>query len=174
MADLIIPHLSPGDKVLDVGCGDLRIGEILSKNNINWVGVDTLNYNRSNLEFHTFDGVKLPFNALEFNVVLVAFVFHHCDDCKPLLSECVRVSSRRVILFEDVLNGSSFNRFITNFHDQLVNWIIDKRIYCPCTFKTQDEWFEAFRAHGFNSTFTQHLKTHSLAMVDQQLLVFDR
>jgi ubiquinone/menaquinone biosynthesis C-methylase UbiE len=174
MADLVVPHLSPGDKVLDVGCGDLRIGEeVRRKINVTWVGVDTINYHQSDLEFQLFDGKKLPFNTHAFDVVLVAFVFHHCDDCKPLLGECLRVNKRRVILFEDVLSGTRFNRFITRFHDRLVNWIVDQRIYCPCTFKTQDEWFEVFRVQGFKNTFIQPLKTHALAFVDQKLFVFD-
>lgn len=174
MADLIVPHLKPGDKVLDVGCGDLKVGEVVSqKTNVKWVGVDTLEYHQSDLEFHNFDGKKLPFEKAQFDVVLVAFVFHHCDDCKPLLSECVRVSRSRIVLFEDVLSGTSFNRFITRFHDKLVNRIIDKRIYCPCTFKTQEEWFDAFRIHDFRNTFAKSLKTHAAALIDQKILVFE-
>jgi ubiquinone/menaquinone biosynthesis C-methylase UbiE len=175
VARLVSPYLSMEDKVLDVGCGDLRIGEEIKQQiDVTWIGIDTIDYNKSGLEFHLFDGRKLPFESGKFTTVFLCFILHHCDSLEPLLSECVRVADRRIIILEDVMNNRPFNKSVTKLHDRAVNWLVDPRIKCPYRFKTMKEWIDIFRERRFESIAVQKIKTHQMSLIDQRLIVFEK
>ena len=85
--------------VLDVGCGSGRSVEIFRSNapDSRWVGVDiedspeVRTRTRGDAEFHTFDGVNLPFEDASFDVVYCAQVLEHVRSPAPLLAEVARV-----------------------------------------------------------------------------------
>jgi SAM-dependent methyltransferase len=85
--------------VLDVGCGSGRSVEIFRANapGHTWVGVDIEDSpevrmrTRTDAEFHTFDGVNLPFEDGRFDVVYCAQVLEHVREPGPLLAEVARV-----------------------------------------------------------------------------------
>lgn len=86
--------------VLDVGCGDGRSVEIIRSMapTASWAGVDIEDSpevrarTRTDVEFHTFDGVDLPFEDGRFDVVYCAQVLEHVRRPGPLLSEVARVT----------------------------------------------------------------------------------
>lgn len=86
-------------RVLDVGCGTGRSVEIFRSNapDSSWVGIDiedsaeVLARTREDAEFHTFDGVTIPFEDASFDVVYCAQALEHVRHPEPLLAEVARV-----------------------------------------------------------------------------------
>jgi SAM-dependent methyltransferase len=85
--------------VLDVGCGTGRSVEIFRANapKARWVGVDIDDSaevqarTRDDAEFHTFNGVDLPFEDGRFDIAYCAQVLEHVQRPAPLLGEIARV-----------------------------------------------------------------------------------
>jgi SAM-dependent methyltransferase len=98
LADDYIPQIASGH-VLDLGCG--RGDSIDQFRNVNpsmtWVGVDIERSPevkarvRSDAEFHTFDGIHLPFEDASFDAVYCKQVLEHVRAPEPLLAEVARV-----------------------------------------------------------------------------------
>lgn len=74
---------------LDFGCGDGTLADWFVKYfpNAQYFGIDISDEsikiaqlkNLKNTEFHTFDGIKIPFPDQYFNYSIAACVFHHID-----------------------------------------------------------------------------------------------
>ncbi len=105
---------SNGGKLLDFGCGDGIIVEMLSPLLPNWefTGVDVSEESirvakEKGIErskWVTFDGFKLPFEDNSFEVIFVANVFHHIEhkNHQGLIAEFIRILKKggRVFFFE--------------------------------------------------------------------------
>lgn len=94
--------------VLDLGCGDGKVGELLAKDGHEVVLADI--YKHSNLKniklpFKLFrQGEKVPFNNNQFDNTLVLTVYHHSDNPFKTLIETVRVTKPRgrILVIESV------------------------------------------------------------------------
>jgi SAM-dependent methyltransferase len=102
VADRELPRwlaAAPGRRVLDLGCGDGRSIDLFRAADpaVEWTGVDiesspeVAERTRSDAEFHTFDGVHLPFADGTFDLVWCKQVLEHVRDPAPLLGEAARV-----------------------------------------------------------------------------------
>jgi SAM-dependent methyltransferase len=89
----------PAATVLDLGCGTGRSVELFRSlaPGAHWVGVDiddsaeVRSRTREDAEFHTFDGVNLPFEDRRFGLVYCAQALEHVRHPGPLLAEVARV-----------------------------------------------------------------------------------
>ncbi len=86
--------------VLDVGCGNGMISQLLMnwRNDISIIGVDTLLRPKTYIPIIQYNGVNLPFKDNTFSTVLLVDVLHHTQNPQSVLQECVRVSSRNVLI----------------------------------------------------------------------------
>ena len=89
----------PAPRVMDLGCGtggsvDLFRSALPS---VRWVGLDVPGSpeasarTRSDAEFHTFDGVHVPFPDADFDAIYCKQVLEHVREPAALLSEAQRV-----------------------------------------------------------------------------------
>ncbi|MFT6136972.1 MAG: SAM-dependent methyltransferase [Salibacteraceae bacterium] len=85
-------ELGNKDRLLDLGCGVKPFQTIYNEKVKSSVGleVESTLHNQSNVDFF-YDGVKLPFNDNEFDVVLSSEVMEHVPDPEKFLSEIYRV-----------------------------------------------------------------------------------
>src|SRR3954451_2809076 len=98
LADDYIPRIAAGS-VIDLGCG--TGDSVVQFRNVNpdvrWVGVDIERSpevalrRRTDAEFVTFDGVRLPFEDGSFDAVYCKQVLEHVREPGPLLAEVSRV-----------------------------------------------------------------------------------
>lgn len=101
----LVKFVTSGDKVLDLGCGNGRLYQLLEDKSINYVGLDISseliklaqsNYSKfSNIRFVVGDmSQDLPFANNQFDVVFMLASFHHLPSSQSrinLLNELRRV-----------------------------------------------------------------------------------
>lgn len=99
--EFIKKYVSKGDKVLDLGCGNGRLTELLKDLDIKYIGIDSSEKLISlakkkypNYEFLKADALKLPFENNSFDKVISIAVLHHIPSRKlrlQFLKEIKRV-----------------------------------------------------------------------------------
>jgi len=151
---LVCPYLTGIRKLLDFGCGDLKLGKAIAKNipALSVTGVDIIRTNQpkeKNVTFVLSDGKTLPFQKNTFDAVLSYHVLHHCQDPSYILDELVRVSKKTIILVEPVLRLSLEKPgFI--FVDILTNLSRIPNISFPFSVKHREWWEREFRRRKLN------------------------
>ncbi len=85
-----------------------------------------------------YDGRRVPFEDNCFDVVLIAFVLHHCEAPEPVLREAARVARHRVVVLEDV-NAHRPSRF-----DRVLDALWNLELFHPHQERTRGEWLELF------------------------------
>lgn len=148
MIRLIGPFISPGERVLDIGAGGGWVGEGLAKEKGAKVTlVDVADLNKTNLSLTVYDGRNLPFPDGSFDVSLLLFVLHHCEDPLRVLQEAVRAADKRVVIYEDTY-ASSLGRAFTCFNDFISNAVFfisdPHKMNMPYNYKKVEEWEKIF------------------------------
>lgn len=165
------------DTVLDIGAGGGWIGKCLSDSREAKVTLlDVADMNRTNLPLQTYDGKHIPFPDASFDDSLLLFVLHHCEDPLQVLSEAVRVSGKRLIIFEDTFRNP-VEKFLAGLNDWISNspfFITDPRkMNMPFHYRKVTEWEDIFRKLSLRVTFkkeTSHFITrHVLFILEKQI-----
>ena len=99
LASLIVPHLRPGDRMLDVGCGAGSLAQaVLSDSScpegVEIRGLEVQSRPGAPIEVETYDGRTIPLPDRAVDVVLLAAVLHHSDQPARLLREAGGVAGR--------------------------------------------------------------------------------
>ena len=119
-ADRVRPYLAPlvedrsrPVRILDLGAGEGYVGEHLQREMDAHVQLaDVVNLNRTTLPHRTYDGQVLPFDDNQFDVTLLYFVLHHCENPKQVLREARRVSREGVIVVESTYSAPWQHRLL--------------------------------------------------------------
>lgn len=172
IANFICPLLSKGDKVLDFGCGNLLVAEFIQGNlDVRIIGVDVIDINLTFLPLRIYDGEKIPFEDKYFDVTYAGFVFHHTDAIDSLLSECIRVTKRRIIILEDVYENN-FELWIMKAFDYS-NKLSSQEIDIVLSFKKEIEWIELFNKFNIRDVRVQEIRPVLLRPTRHRLFVLD-
>lgn len=110
--------LPPNCSVLDVGCGDGSIDQLVMKKrpDIDIQGVDVFVRPGAKIPVRCYDGAVLPFENDSIDITLFVDVLHHTIDPYVLLCEAHRVS-RRYVVIKDHLRNSFFAGSLLRFMD---------------------------------------------------------
>ena len=118
---LVLPHLTPGTSVLDIGCGEGWVADELVRRGVGEIAVvDVVDVRRTRtLPFSLYDGVHLPFDDGRFDVAMLNFVLHHVPDERKvaLLREVLRVARKTVFILEDT-PVTPIDRFVSRRHGE--------------------------------------------------------
>lgn len=143
---LIGPHVRPGDRVLDVGCGFGQLGKALSDQCGVYVeGVESTKRGNELIPVTAYEGHRIPWEDATFDVVIVADVLHHDLDPDRLLGESVRVSKRSLIIKDHLREG-----FLAQQRISLLDWAANAPYQVPCTYRYNNhaEWRAAIQRAG--------------------------
>ena len=134
--ELFRPYIEGIDSVLDVGTGTSISIHIVAKNfpGVKYNTVDIADLReRKKLPFVIYDGKKLPFGNLEFEVSILNETLHHCEDPESVLIEARRVA-KSVYVIEHFPNPNfTIEEFVKTEICALLNFDINCQIYKPFT-----------------------------------------
>jgi len=149
LADILSARIPPGSAVLDIGCGDGTIGNLLVEHGteISIEGVEFAPRPQCGIRCRPFDGAKLPFPDWTFDVCLFVDVLHHTDDPTILLREARRVT-RRFVLIKDHLSENWFDFKTLQFMDWVGNRPHGVRL--PYNYLSRQEWEASFAKCGLS------------------------
>lgn len=138
----ILPHLKPGDRVIDVGCGNGTLGRAIMDDpacpaNVRVEGLERFARGGEPIPVRQYDGVSFPEPDGSADVVIVADVLHHEEDPVRLLSECRRVSRRLLIIKDHLVQGPLAQQRIS-----LIDWAANAPYGVKCLYRynTPTEW----------------------------------
>lgn len=139
--------IPPDAQVVDVGCGDGRIGALVMerRDDVEVSGFDISARPQSHIEVSEFDGRTIPLGDGAADVVMLVDVLHHAEDPFGLLSEAVRVSRRGLVLKDVTPLGPLSGVTLT-----AMDWIGNARhgVPLPYYFWSQAQWRDAFSQLG--------------------------
>lgn len=132
--------------VLDVGCGDGRIGaSVAAAIGASVRGVDVVVQPRTLIDVERYDGVTLPAEANAYDVVLLSDVLHHATDGDALLTEALRVARHAVVLKDHFAYGPGSRAMLLSL-DLVGN--LGSGVALPAAYATPAEWLERFGRVG--------------------------
>lgn len=133
--------LKPGNKVLDVGCGNGVVStQIADYFRARIWGCDTLEYLTENIKFKLIKKENsLPFKNQEFDTAMFNDVLHHIPYSiqEQLITDALRVA-KQVLIFEVQPT------IIGKISDYLINKIHNPSMRISLTFRTIGEWKKIF------------------------------
>ncbi len=139
----LIPRHS---RVLDVGCGDGTIDQLITarREDISIQGIDPLVRSSARIPVSKFDGETLPFSNTSFDVVMFVDVLHHINDPSILLREAARVGT--TLLIKDHFSGST----LANCTLRLMDWIGNAHygVPLPYNYWSKPKWIAVFDSLG--------------------------
>lgn len=139
---LLLPHIYPGERVLDIGSGLGFQAELIRKKTGNEIeGIDVVDYGKTKIPYKHFDGVNIPHPDKSFDVSYLAFVLHHAEKPMELLAEAMRVTKKRIIILEDTPKNI-FDRGFDAYH----GWSFNKffKLKHKAVFRTKEIWDDIF------------------------------
>ena len=142
LVQLILPHLREGDRVLDVGCGVGTLGTALmgasgAPKDLVVEGLERHVRGGEPITVHGYEGGRMPFADGAYDVVILADVLHHEDNPDELLSECLRVAGRSLIIKDHQIKGP-----LAQARVSFIDWAANAPYGVKCLYRyhTRDEW----------------------------------
>ncbi|MEQ9402705.1 MAG: class I SAM-dependent methyltransferase [Cyclobacteriaceae bacterium] len=132
-----------GRKCLDIGAGSGRFAKFLLKRGHGIKAIDVVDKSEHpELNLKVFNGKSIPFMDKEFDTSILMFVLHHTDHAAELLKECVRVTSNKIIIGEDIIS-CGVDRMLGNIHLGTSPWSKSSN-----GFKTDRAWIQLFSSYN--------------------------
>lgn len=151
-------HFKPDDKIIDIGSGSCNISDLLIKKNFNVTPIDVKDLSMvENIKPVIYDGASLPFKDNHFDVALILFVLHHCEEPEKILSETVRVS-RKIIIMEDIYDNE-LHKLLTYAFDSALN---QEFINHPHSNKKDSDWKLLFKQFKLDVTSSKYENWYSI------------
>ena len=124
-ATILAKHLAasipPNARVIDVGCGDGMIAELIQaiRSDIAIQGIDVLVRPTARVPVKAFDGSTIPYPDRSFDAAMFVDVLHHTADPLVLLKEALRVAN--TIIIKDHLRDGLLAGLTLRFMDWFGN-----------------------------------------------------
>lgn len=153
----LLKHLSPGERVLDVGSHDGALAHrlLVELPSLSIAAVDIAPARDPLIPVAAYDGVRLPFPDDSFDTVLLADVLHHDTAPGRVLAEAARVARRRVLV-KDHHWSHRLDWLVLALSDYLGNRA--RGIRLPYHYLTLAEWERLFADTGLNEVTRERFR----------------
>ncbi|HEY2645429.1 MAG TPA: class I SAM-dependent methyltransferase, partial [Candidatus Acidoferrales bacterium] len=152
LAETLAAKIPASASVLDIGCGDGTIANLIKSCNpsVTIQGIEFAPRANCMIECQAFDGFAIPHPPSSFDVCMFVDVLHHVGDLQGierLLREACRVS-RRYILIKDHLSESALDFRTLQFMD----WVGNRPhgVVLPYNYQNRAQWDNHFLASGLS------------------------
>ncbi|MBU0979846.1 MAG: methyltransferase domain-containing protein [Nanoarchaeota archaeon] len=158
-----------GQKVLDYGCGDGKVGELISRSGLEVTLSDIYKHghiDETGLKFEPLvEGDPAPIEG-GYDTTLLLTVKHHAEDPMQVLRDAKRLTKKggRMIVIESVIgidDKTEFgqlshedqwkvNVFFDHFYNRVIHYNADPsmKVKVPWNLNTQDGWRARYEAEG--------------------------
>lgn len=158
---------------LEVGSGLGHFSKLMESAGIQVTSLDVIKHPEaiSLRNFVLYDGKEIPFKDASFEASIAMYVLHHVKERDKLLKEMKRVSSRRIILVEELYHGW-FGKLRLMRLDIWVNFKLRQ--------KSDIHWRSYFDSDSFEQEVEQggwkivHLDRSPRGGFDEVLCILDR
>jgi len=172
--ELILPYISDGDKVADIGCGNGRFYKFInSKKKIKYIGIDnntpllTEAKRLNKAEFKEGDLLKIPLPPKTQNVTVCIAALHHIPSKKlreKAVKELARITKSGGITAITVWNLLKQKKYKKQVVKALLKWLYslgkyEKRgLFIPWGNEKVPRYYYAFKEKEIESLLKQHFK----------------
>lgn len=149
IADWIRPFIN-GDSVLDLLCGNGRIGNILSADfKVSFME----HFNHYDLDKEIYNGAVNDFSSRDLltndiDVVIIIASLHHEVKPKEAIEYAIRVAKKRIIIIENTITplyDHNYQVMIDHFFNACLN---ESNLPNPGNHHTTKEWISMVESHG--------------------------
>lgn len=131
------------EPILDFGAGSCFFTAFLQSQDLAVTPVDRFNAsNIPDINSICYDGQKIPFPDNHFSTTLCHFALHHIQEQDLLMKELMRVTSKYLIIGEDVIDSIT-DQAIASIHGRSSAWTFDSS-----TFRSTEEWKSFIQGHA--------------------------
>jgi len=143
IANLISPLCADNSHILDVGCDDGGLSQMLIKKNhsLTIEGIDIQGNRPAKISRKIYDGKKIPYKDKQFDITMAVDVLHHTRDIGSLLKEMKRVTKRYIII-KDHVSNDPLSFLLLSFMDWLANAPFGIR--CIYNYPSLNKWYDHF------------------------------
>ncbi len=155
LAGAIAPLMEPGWHVVDVGCGDGALGDLIARQSALRVeGLEVSVRPDTAIPTQAFDGRRLPLADGAVDAVMLIDVLHHADDPAALLAEARR-AARRAVIVKDHRLARPLAATVLRFMD----WVGNRphEVPLPGRYLTEAQWRDTWRRLGLK---VDHYRPH--------------
>ncbi len=153
-------HLVGASSLLDIGVGSgLALQHVIQQNpQLSAMGIDIrdLRLPKVNVPLQIYNGRSTPFADNYFDVSLIFYVLHHCEDPKQVLREAIRVTRGKILIIEE-FDRPDADETSLDMTEQQSHRALGIPLNLPYHLFDQPE-------------FEQMLQRHNLVQLDRQLL----
>ena len=139
-------YLPPASRILDIGGRWGYYAAPLEQRGHHVTVLDVVKPGYQQHPVVVYPGDTMPFPDKSFDVSLLVTMLHHVGDPEAILKEAARVTSKRLIVIEDLYHHAA-GRWWTEMRDRFYNFEFYGH---PCNFKKMGEWLELFRSLEFS------------------------